>query len=80
MIRKNPDRLAKHITRENGKTTPDARGEVQRGLEVVEHACGISHVMMGETFENIARGIDTYSYRTPLGVVGGITPFNFPGI
>lgn len=59
---------------------PDARGDVTRGLEVVEHACGISHISMGETFENISRGIDSYSFRVPLGVVAGICPFNFPAM
>jgi len=53
-------------------------GDVQRGLEVVEHACGISHLYHGETIQNISKGIDTYSFRTPLGVCAGVAPFNFP--
>lgn len=74
------ENLAKCITEENGKTLADARGDVTRGLEVVEHACGLSHVSMGETFGNISKGIDTYSYRVPLGVCAGICPFNFPAM
>ncbi|KAL4454300.1 hypothetical protein ABPG74_012257 [Tetrahymena malaccensis] len=79
-IRNNIDKLAALITAENGKTLPDAKGDVIRGLEVVEHACGISHIYQGETIENIARGVDTYSYRVPLGVCGGVAPFNFPAM
>lgn len=55
-------------------------GDVQRGLEVVEHACGISHIIQGETFQNISKGIDTYSFRVPLGVCAGVAPFNFPAM
>ena len=55
-------------------------GDAQRGLEVVEHACGISHIFAGETIANISKGIDTYSIRTPLGVCAGIAPFNFPAM
>lgn len=68
------------MTEEHGKVTPDSMGDVQRGLEVVEHACGISHIMQGETIQNISKGIDTYSYRIPLGVVAGVCPFNFPAM
>lgn len=74
------DNLAKLIVEENGKTFIDSKGDVTRGLEVVEHACGLSHVNMGETFGNISKGIDCYSYRVPLGVCGGICPFNFPAM
>lgn len=74
------DKIASIITLEHGKTTADARGDVTRGLEVVEHACGLSHVNMGETFGNISRGIDTYSYRIPLGVCAGVSAFNFPAM
>jgi malonate-semialdehyde dehydrogenase (acetylating) / methylmalonate-semialdehyde dehydrogenase len=79
-IRRDMDILAELITKENGKTLADARGDVTRGLEVVEHACGLSHLNMGETVENISRGIDCYSYRIPLGVCAGIPAFNFPAM
>jgi len=78
LIRKESESLAQVITQENGKTLVDARGDVQRGLEVVEQACGLSQLVQGQTFENISRGIDLYSLRVPLGVVAGIAPFNFP--
>jgi malonate-semialdehyde dehydrogenase (acetylating)/methylmalonate-semialdehyde dehydrogenase len=74
------DRLAAIITREHGKTLPDARGEVVRGLEVVEFACGIPDLLKGEMSENVGTGIDAFSLRQPLGVVAGITPFNFPAM
>lgn len=74
------DELAESIVRENGKTLVDAKGDVFRGLEVVEFACGAGSHMMGETLENLSRGVDTYSYRQPLGVVAGIAPFNFPAM
>lgn len=77
-IRQASEELAETLTREHGKTLPDARGEVQRGLEVVEHSCSIGTLTMGETVQNVAKGIDTYSYRVPLGVTAGVTPFNFP--
>ena len=70
--------LAALITSEHGKVTADAMGEVARGLEVVEFACGISQLLKGEFSEQASSGIDTYSIRQPLGVVAGITPFNFP--
>ena len=79
-IRKDIDKIAPIITEENGKTLADARGDTIRGLEVVEHACGLSHLNMGETFNNISKGIDTYSYRYPLGVCAGVAPFNFPAM
>ena len=72
------DDLAKSLTREHGKVLPEARGEVQRGIENVEHACGIPSLMMGETLEDIARGIDCETIRQPLGVFAAITPYNFP--
>ena len=72
------EEIAETLTREHGKTLPDARGEVQRGLEVVEFACSIASLTMGETVQNVAKGMDTYSYRIPLGVCAGVTPFNFP--
>lgn len=72
--------LAAAVTAEHGKTLDDARGEVQRGLEVVEFACGIAHLMKGEASEQISTRVDSTSYRQPLGVVAGITPFNFPSM
>ncbi|SDZ18799.1 malonate-semialdehyde dehydrogenase (acetylating) / methylmalonate-semialdehyde dehydrogenase [Amycolatopsis xylanica] len=72
------DELAALITAEHGKVLSDAAGEVQRGLEVVEFACGIPQLLKGEHSEQVSRGIDAYSIRQPLGVVAGITPFNFP--
>jgi len=80
LIRDNMETLAGLITKEQGKTLADARGDVFRGLEVVEHACSAGTLMMGETVENLATSVDTYSYRQPLGVVAGITPFNFPAM
>ncbi|HEX3826946.1 MAG TPA: CoA-acylating methylmalonate-semialdehyde dehydrogenase [Sporichthyaceae bacterium] len=72
------DDLAALITAEHGKTLADARGEVQRGIEVVEFACGIPHLLKGEYSDGVATGVDAWSMREPLGVVAGITPFNFP--
>jgi malonate-semialdehyde dehydrogenase (acetylating)/methylmalonate-semialdehyde dehydrogenase len=72
--------LARLITRENGKTEEDALGEVSRGLEVVEFACGIAQLLKGQHTESVSRGIDVSSVRQPLGVVAGITPFNFPAM
>ena len=80
LIRKNLGRLAASVTAELGKTGPDAEGDVFRGLEVVEHACGIASLQMGGYVENVASGVDTYSILQPLGVCAGITPFNFPGM
>src|SRR5205085_524643 len=74
------DKLADLLAREHGKTIPDAKGDIQRGLEVVEFACGIPHLMKGEYTEGAGPGIDIYSMRQPLGVVAGITPFNFPAM
>jgi malonate-semialdehyde dehydrogenase (acetylating)/methylmalonate-semialdehyde dehydrogenase len=72
--------IAKLITAEHGKTVDDALGEVQRGIEVVEFACGIPHLLKGEFSEQVSTGVDTFSFRKPLGVVAGITPFNFPAM
>jgi malonate-semialdehyde dehydrogenase (acetylating)/methylmalonate-semialdehyde dehydrogenase len=72
--------LAKAITAEHGKTLSDAKGEVQRGIEVVEFACGAPQLLKGEVSENVGAGVDSYSLRQPLGVVAGITPFNFPAM
>src|SRR6202040_491801 len=74
------DKLADCLAREHGKTIADAKGDIQRGLEVVEFACGIPHLMKGEYTEGAGPGIDIYSMRQPLGVVAGITPFNFPAM
>lgn len=74
------DELAALISLEHGKTVPDAKGEVGRGLEVVEYACGVPHLLGGEYSAQAATGIDVYSFREPLGVVAGITPFNFPAM
>ena len=78
LVRQNADDLARLIVREHGKVLADARGEVQRGLEVVEFACGIPQLLKGEFSENVSTGVDSYSLRQPLGVVAGVTPFNFP--
>jgi malonate-semialdehyde dehydrogenase (acetylating)/methylmalonate-semialdehyde dehydrogenase len=72
--------LAELISSEHGKVTSDAAGEVARGLEVVEFACGIPHLLKGGFSENVSTGVDAYSIRQPLGVVAGITPFNFPAM
>ena len=80
LIHKEYDALAKLLSSEHGKTVPDAKGDIQRGLEVVEFACGIPHLLKGEFTEGAGPGIDLYSIRQPLGVVAGITPFNFPAM
>ena len=68
------------MTQEHGKTLADARGDVFRGYEVVEHAASFTSLNQGEALENVARGVDIYSYRVPLGVCAGICPFNFPAM
>ncbi|KAK2983183.1 hypothetical protein RJ640_018528 [Escallonia rubra] len=80
LIRRDMDKLAMNITTEQGKTLKDAQGDVFRGLEVVEHACGMASLQMGEYIPNVSTGIDTYSIREPLGVCAGICPFNFPAM
>ena len=77
---KHADEVARMLTREHGKVLFDARGEVQRGLEVVEYACGIPQLLKGELSEGVSSGVDCYQIRQPLGVVAGITPFNFPAM
>ncbi len=72
--------LAEILTREHGKVLSDALGEVSRGIEVVEFACGLPHLLKGEFSENVSTDVDSYSIRQPLGVVAGITPFNFPAM
>ncbi|HWL06637.1 MAG TPA: CoA-acylating methylmalonate-semialdehyde dehydrogenase [Xanthobacteraceae bacterium] len=80
LVQKEYDDLARLLSSEHGKTFADARGDIQRGLEVVEFACGIPHLMKGEFSGAAGPGIDLYSIRQPLGVVAGITPFNFPAM
>ncbi|KAI2805974.1 hypothetical protein BLOT_004985 [Blomia tropicalis] len=80
LIKQNTKKLAQSIVEEQGKTIVDAEGDVFRGLQVVEHACGIPSLLMGETVPSIARDMDSYSFRLPLGVCAGITPFNFPAM
>lgn len=77
-LKDNSDEITKTITREQGKTLADAKGDLQRGLEVVEHCLSFGSLMMGETSSNIARNVDLYNIRTPLGVCAGIAAFNFP--
>lgn len=78
LLERHRAKLSAAITTEHGKVLSDADGEVQRGLEVVEFACGIPHLLKGEFTESVGTGIDAWSIRQPLGVVAGITPFNFP--
>lgn len=80
LIAKEHDSLAALLASEHGKTVPDAKGDIQRGLEVVEFAIGIPHLLKGEYSDSAGTGIDVYSMRQPLGVVAGITPFNFPAM
>jgi malonate-semialdehyde dehydrogenase (acetylating)/methylmalonate-semialdehyde dehydrogenase len=80
LLEANSDRLAREISREHGKTHADALGELQRGIEVVEFACGIPTLLKGEFSRNVGPAIDTFADRQPLGVVAGITPFNFPAM
>ena len=80
LLQKNADAIARAISAEHGKTHPDALGELQRGIEVVDFACGIPHLLKGEYSRNIGPDIDSWSDRQPLGVVAGITPFNFPAM
>lgn len=78
LLIENMDALAEIVGKEHGKTIVDAKGSIQRGVDVTEFACGIPHLMKGEFSSNVGGGIDTFSQRESLGVVGGITPFNFP--
>ena len=80
LIRDEMDDLARLLSSEHGKTVPDSKGDIQRGVEVAEFACGIPHLMKGEFTEGAGPEIDMYSMRQPLGVVAGITPFNFPAM
>ncbi|MBO6826586.1 MAG: CoA-acylating methylmalonate-semialdehyde dehydrogenase [Sneathiella sp.] len=80
LVEANIDDLAALLSSEHGKVHSDAKGSIIRGLEVVEFACGIPHLLKGEFSDNVSSGIDMYSMRKPLGVVAGITPFNFPAM
>jgi malonate-semialdehyde dehydrogenase (acetylating) / methylmalonate-semialdehyde dehydrogenase len=80
LIRENMKELAALLTAEQGKTLPDAEGDIFRGLEVVEHAANIGNLQMGELANNVAGGVDTFTLHQPLGVCAGITPFNFPAM
>jgi malonate-semialdehyde dehydrogenase (acetylating)/methylmalonate-semialdehyde dehydrogenase len=80
LIEQNTDELTKSIVSEHGKVYDDAKGSLTRGLEVVEFACGIPHLLKGEFTENVGGGVDSWSIRQPLGVCAGITPFNFPAM
>ncbi|SIO44575.1 CoA-acylating methylmalonate-semialdehyde dehydrogenase [Paraburkholderia phenazinium] len=80
LIREHMPRIAKTLSAEQGKTIPDAEGDIFRGLEVVEHACSIGTLQQGEFAENVAGSVDTYTLRQPIGVCAGITPFNFPAM
>ncbi len=80
LVAKEYDDLARLLSSEHGKTFPDAKGDIQRGLEVVEFACGIPHLLKGEYTESAGPSIDIFSVRQPLGVVAGITPFNVPAM
>jgi malonate-semialdehyde dehydrogenase (acetylating)/methylmalonate-semialdehyde dehydrogenase len=80
LVREHMSRIARTLSAEQGKTLADAEGDVFRGLEVVEHACSIGSLQLGEFAENVAGGVDTYTLRQPIGVVVGISPFNFPAM
>ena len=80
LLNQNMQPLAELLAREHGKTIPDAKGDIQRGLEVAEFCIGIAHLLKGEYTDSAGPGIDIYSMRQPLGVVAGITPFNFPAM
>jgi len=80
LVEKHMDELAHLLSSEHGKVIADSKGDIQRGLEVIEFACGIPHVLKGEYTQGAGPGIDVYSMRQPLGVVAGITPFNFPAM
>jgi len=80
LLNRDMDRLAEVLSSEHGKTLPDARGDITRGLEVAEVCIGAPHLLKGEYTDSAGPGIDMYSMRQPLGVVAGITPFNFPAM
>jgi len=80
LIREHTEELARCLSEEHGKTLDDAKGDIFRGLEVVEHACSLPTLTMGETVPNVGTGVDCHSYRLPLGVCAGVAPFNFPAM
>src|SRR6266446_4149062 len=80
LVEENFDRICESVSREHGKTLAEARGSAYRGIENIEYACGIPTLLMGDTLENIARGVDCETMYQPLGVCVGITPFNFPAM
>ncbi|MBI4955131.1 MAG: CoA-acylating methylmalonate-semialdehyde dehydrogenase [Myxococcales bacterium] len=80
LVNRHKDEIARLLTLEHGKVLSDAGGEVQRGLECIEFACGLSQLLKGDLSENVSTDVDSYSLRQPLGVVAGITPFNFPAM
>ena len=80
LVNQNMDELARLLSSEHGKTFPDAKGDIQRGIEVVEFSAGAPHLLKGEFSDSVGTGIDVHSLRQPLGVVAGITPFNFPAM
>jgi malonate-semialdehyde dehydrogenase (acetylating) / methylmalonate-semialdehyde dehydrogenase len=80
LVREHMARIAQTLSAEQGKTLADAEGDVFRGLEVVEHACSIGSLQLGEFAENVAGGVDTYTLRQPIGVCAGVSPFNFPAM
>src|SRR6202789_408784 len=80
LLNRHIDELAESLSKEHGKTLPDAKGEIARGIEVVEFVCGIPQLLKGEYSEQVAAGVDSFAVRQPVGVVAGITPFNFPAM
>ena len=80
LLERHADDLARLLTKENGKTLDDARMEVRRGMQMVEVCCGMPSLMMGDSLNDVSRGIDSRTVREPLGVCAGITPFNFPAM
>ncbi len=80
LVARDMEPLAELLAREHGKTIPDAKGDIQRGVEAVEFAIGVPHLIKGEFTDAAGPGIDIYSMRQPLGVVAGVTPFNFPAM
>jgi len=80
LLEKHAEELARTLTTENGKTLEDARAEIRRAIQMVEVSCGMPSLMMGQSLENVASGIDCQTIRQPLGVCAGITPFNFPAM
>ncbi|HEV7431861.1 MAG TPA: aldehyde dehydrogenase family protein, partial [Steroidobacteraceae bacterium] len=80
LLLQNAKQIAHTLSEEHGKTLADAEGELTRGMEVVEFACGAPHLLKGEYSESVGTGVDSYGVRQPLGVVAGITPFNFPAM